>query len=180
MQPERLPGQPGAGDMAMTQRVIRVPTNKIAMGDARYNIIVRPGDVIRVPPPPSGTIYINGQVARVGAYQMAEGLTLTRAITSAGGLSSIAVPERVDIVRMVGPERQGFVRVNLRAIEEGTHPDVFLRGNDRVNVGTNFWATPLAVIRNGFRASYGFGFIADRNFGSDIFGVPPESRARGF
>ena len=37
--------------------------------------------------------------------------------------------------------------------------------------GTNFWATPLAVIRNGFRASYGFGFILDRNFQGDVFGA---------
>ncbi len=42
-----------------------------------------------------------------------------------------------------------------------------------MNVGTNFWAYPLAVIRNGFRASYGFGFLIDRNFGNDIFGAPP-------
>jgi hypothetical protein len=110
---------------------------------------------------------------------MSERLTLTRAVTAAGGLTGVAVPERVDIVRMIGPEQQGFVRVNLRAIEEGTHPDIFLRANDRVNVGSNFWATPLAVIRNGFRASYGFGFIIDRNFGTDIFGVPPGGTTTG-
>ncbi|MEX2219207.1 MAG: polysaccharide biosynthesis/export family protein [Phycisphaerales bacterium] len=164
--------------MAMTQRIIRVPTARVAMGDARYNVVIRPGDVIRVPPSPSGMIYLSGQVARPGAYGNTEGLTLTRVIASAGGLNGIAVPERVDIVRMTGPEQQGFVRVNLRAIEEGTHPDIFLKGNDRVNVGTNFWATPLAVIRNGFRASYGFGFVADRNFGNDIFGAPPDSLSR--
>jgi hypothetical protein len=45
-----------------------------------------------------------------------------------------------------------------------------------VNVGTSFWATPLAVIRGGFRASYGFGFLLDRNFGNDVFGAPPSDR----
>jgi polysaccharide biosynthesis/export protein len=174
--PEHLPGMPARGELAVTQRVIRIPTSRVALGDARYNIIIRPGDVVRVPPQPSGTIFISGQVARVGAYSLTEGLTLTRAITSAGGLSAIAIPERMDLVRMVGPNQQGFVRLNLRAMEEGTHPDVFLKPNDRINIGTNFWATPLAVIRNGFRASYGFGLIADRNFGDDIFGAPPTNQ----
>ena len=62
---------------------------------------------------------------------------------------------------------------NMRAIAEFTQPDVYLKPDDRINVGTNFWAAPLAVLRNGFRASYGFGFILDRNFGNDIFGAPP-------
>lgn len=173
---EHLPGLPAAGEVPMTQRVIRIPTARLTVGDARYNIVIRPGDIIRVPPAPPGTIYVGGQVVRVGAYGLAERMTLTRAITSAGGLSSIAVPERVDLIRMVGPERQGIVRLNLRAIAEGTHPDVFLKANDHINVGTSFWATPLAVIRAGFRASYGFGFVADRNFGNDIFGPPPVNR----
>jgi hypothetical protein len=29
------------------------------------------------------------------------------------------------------------------------------------------------VIRNGFRMTYGFGFLIDRNWGNDIFGAPP-------
>ncbi len=37
-------------------------------------------------------------------------------------------------------------------------------------------ADPAAVVRNGFRASYGFGFLLDRNFGNDVFGAPPTNR----
>jgi hypothetical protein len=51
-------------------------------------------------------------------------------------------------------------------------PDVYLKPDDRINVGTNFWAYPLAVVRNGFRVSYGFGFVLDRNFGDEVFGPP--------
>jgi polysaccharide export outer membrane protein len=29
------------------------------------------------------------------------------------------------------------------------------------------------VFRNGFRVTYGFGFLLDRNFGNDVFGAPP-------
>jgi hypothetical protein len=49
-----------------------------------------------------------------------------------------------------------------------------MKPDDHIIVGTNFWATPLAIIRSGFRATYGFGFLLDRNFGNDVFGAPPE------
>jgi len=78
---------------------------------------------------------------------------------------------------MVGPDRQATIQLNYRAINEGTQPDIFLKPDDRINVGTNFWALPLAVVRNGFRASYGFGFFLDRNFGNDVFGAPPLRRS---
>ena len=159
----------------VTQRVIRVPVDPLVAGDARFNIVVKPGDIIRVPAAEGGNIYIAGQVARPGVYQLpAQGrLTLVRAIDAAGGLGNIAIPERVDLTRMVGPDRQATIQLNLKAIAEGTQPDVFLKPDDRINIGTNFWALPLAVVRNGFRFTYGFGFLLDRNFGNDVFGPPP-------
>ena len=37
------------------------------------------------------------------------------------------------------------------------------------------WAFPLAVVRSGFRVTYGWGFLLDRNFGNDVFGAPPSN-----
>ncbi|GIK19101.1 MAG: hypothetical protein AMXMBFR77_15560 [Phycisphaerales bacterium] len=169
----------GSGPEPMvTQRTIRIPVKPLLNGDARYNIIIKPGDVIRVPFPDRGEIYIAGQVQRPGVYTLplSGRITLIRAIDAAGGLAPIAIPERVEVTRMVGPDRQATIQLNYRAINEGTQPDIFLKPDDRINVGTNFWALPLAVIRNGFRASYGFGFFLDRNFGNDVFGAPPVRR----
>ncbi|MCU0688478.1 MAG: polysaccharide biosynthesis/export family protein, partial [Phycisphaerales bacterium] len=148
----------------ISQRVIRVPMDALLSGSAMHNIVVRPGDVIRIPSPTEGLVYVEGQVARPGPYALPSvgRLTLVRAIVAAGGLGEQAIPERMEITRFVGPDRQAIVRLNYRAIKEGTQPDLFLREGDVINVGTNFWALPLAVIRNGFRASYGFGFILDR------------------
>lgn len=162
----------------VAQRIIRVPFQQLMEGDTSLNIVVRPGDIIRVPALPRGEVYIAGQVNRPGVYNLSDTgrLTLLRAVTSAsGGLSNLAIPERVDLIRVVGDGQQAMVRLDMRAIAEGTQPDVYLKADDMVNVGTNFWAFPLAVIRNGFRANYGFGLVIDRNFGSDIFGVPPEN-----
>ncbi|MFK7759124.1 MAG: polysaccharide biosynthesis/export family protein [Phycisphaerales bacterium] len=160
-----------------TQRVIRVPVEPLLAGDARYNVVLRAGDIISVPPSPIGNVYIDGQVNGPGVYNLpvTGRLTLTRAITSAGGLGGLAVPERVDLTRIVGQNEQATIMLNYRAIQEGTQPDVYIKPDDRINVGTNFWATPLAVVRSGFRTSYGFGFLLDRNFGNDVFGPPPNN-----
>ncbi len=160
----------------VTQRVIEVPTGPLFKGMAQYNVVVRPGDVIHVPGPEVGIVYIGGPgINRPGSYDMpsAGRLTLKQAVTAAGGLSVVAVPERVDLIRRIGENREATIRLNLRAIAEGTQPDVFIKPDDQINVGTNFWATPLTVLRQGFRMTYGFGFLADRNFGNDIFGAPP-------
>ncbi len=159
-------------DQLMTQRVIRIPLKALLDGSAQYNVVIRPGDIIRIPTAPVGVFYMEGQVQRPGPYSIPDvgRMTLTRAVVSAGGLSSLAVPERVDLTRMVGKDRQATIRLDLRAVKEGTMPDIYLKRDDVVNVGTNFWAYPLAVVRNGFRATYGFGFVLDRNFADDVFG----------
>lgn len=170
-----LAGEVTAEDL-VTQRVIEVPTGPLLQGVARLNIVIRPGDIIHVPTPETGLVYAAGPgIARPGSYNIpANGrLTLQRLIATAGGFNAIGVPERVDLTRMVGDDRQATIRLNARAIAEGTHPDVFLKPDDLLNFGTDFWATPFAVIRNGFRMSYGFGFLLDRNFGNDVFGPPP-------
>jgi polysaccharide export outer membrane protein len=182
-------GTPGAGggmpsatgenraDDLVTQRVIRIPMEPLISGNAKYNIVVRPGDVLRIPGSGQGFIYMGGQIARPGSYGLPSSgrLTLQRAVDAAGGLGGIAIPERVDLTRMLPGDRQATIRLNLRAIAEQTQPDIYLKPDDRVNIGTNFWAFPLAVLRGGFRVSYGFGFLLDRNFGSDVFGAPPDS-----
>lgn len=174
-------GQPGVGmtdedtdqlGQLITQRIIEVPYERLLEGDMKYNIVIRPGDIIRVPDPTAGFVYAMGQIARPGAYTVPgeRDLTLMQLIASAGGLGQLAIPERVDLVRRIDDNRQAMVRLDVGAIFDGTEPDIFLKPNDLINVGTNFLATPLAITRNGFRMTYGFGFILDRNFSEDVFG----------
>ena len=156
----------------VTQRIIEVPYDRLNEGDMRYNIVIRPGDVIRVPGQQGGFVYLGGAVNRPGAYNIPgeKDLTLKQLVVSGGGLSAIAIPERVDLIRRIGNDQEATVRINLRAIFDGTEPDLFLKANDVINVGTNMAATPLAIFRNGLRATYGFGFVLDRNFNADVFG----------
>jgi len=175
-------GSPAAGDGGdatdalselVTQRIIEVPYDRLINGDMRFNIIVRPGDTIRIPDTRGGFVYLMGAVGRPGAFTVPgeNDLTLMQLIASGGNLSGLAIPSRVDLVRRIGDDRQAMVRLNLRDIFDGNEPDLFLKPNDLINVGTNFPATPLAVFRNGLRMTYGFGFVVDRNFDIDVFGI---------
>lgn len=156
----------------VTQRVIEVPYDRLNNGDMRYNVVIRPGDIIKVPGQQGGFVYLGGAINRPGAYNIPgeKDLTLKQLIVSGGGISAIGIPERVDLVRRIGNAQEATIRINLRAIFDGTEPDLFLKANDVINIGTNAVATPLAIFRNGLRATYGFGFVLDRNFNTDVFG----------
>jgi len=160
------------------ERIIEIPARRLFKGDSRYNIVIRPGDQIYIEPPMQGLVYIDGQINRPGVFEIPirSDLTLSRLVATAGGLGQIAIPDRIDLVRRVGPNREAVIRVNLAAIRHRTEPDILIKPDDHIIVGTSFAATPLAVIRNGFRATYGFGFLLDRNFGNDVFGAPPLNR----
>ena len=159
-------------DQLVTQRVIEVDAKELMKGLARYNIVVRPDDIVRVPEPVVGNVYVGGQIARPGTYALPgdQELTLKQLVMAAGGLGPLAIPERVDLIRRVGPDSEATVRLNLRAIFDGVQPDIYLKPNDTINIGTNIGASFMAVLRNSFRVSYGFGFLLDRNFAEQVFG----------
>jgi protein involved in polysaccharide export with SLBB domain len=159
----------------VVERVIEIDYKRLAHGDSTQNVIVRPGDRIYIDGPPTGFIYVDGEIFRPGVYSMPqEGiLTLSRLVAAAGGMTGLAIPTRVDLTRKVSRYREATIRLDLAAIRQRTEPDVVLKPDDTIIIGTSWIATPLAVLRNGFRATYGFGIVLDRNFGPDVFGPEP-------
>ncbi len=151
---------PKPGDL-----VIRIPLQKLRQGDPRYNIVIRSGDIINVPPVQPAYYYVMGNVNRPGVYSMTgQRITLKMAVAAAGNLGPLAIPRRCELIRRIGRNQESIIQVNLQAIFDGREPDIFLKPNDVLNVGTDLFAYPLAVIRNGFQAAYGFGFTYDRNY----------------
>lgn len=148
--------------------IIRVPVQELLRGNLRYNIVVRPEDTIIIPPPPTGEYYVYGHVIAPGAFAMLPGrrLTVKQAITTARGLDEVAIPSRTQFIRRID-DQDVFVRIDLAKIFVGQEPDIYLQPNDMIMVGTNAFAGFLAALRNGFRVTYGFGFIYDRNFAYD-------------
>ena len=160
-------------DLGMfAERVLAIPYQELARGESSYNIVIRPNDQIYVDGPEQGVVYIDGQISRPGVYTLPQvgRLTLSRLVAAAGGPGPLAIPRRVDLTRVIGDNWEATVRLNLAAIRQRTEPDIYLRPDDHIIIGTSFWATPLAVIRNGFRFDYGFGFFLERNFGYDVWG----------
>jgi len=145
-------------------RIIRIPINKLREGDPRYNIVILPGDIINVPNIEPGEFYLMGHVGRPGVYSLTgRKVTLKQAVAAAGGLDSVAIPRRCDLIRRIGDHTEVTIQVDLQRVFDGEQPDFFLKANDMINVGTDAFATFLAVTRNAYRASYGWGFTYDRN-----------------
>lgn len=165
--PESFQFRPSA---AGRQRVIRVPVDQLKNGNLAFNVVIEPRDMILVPEGNGqGVYYMGGHVARPGVFSFLPGerVTLAQAIVAAGMLDPVAIPERTEIIRRIGADKQVFVRVNVAKIFEGTAPDLYLKPNDRIQVGTNALAPFVATLRNAFRFTYGFGFLYDRNFAAE-------------
>lgn len=164
--------QIGAG--GQQKRVIKIPVKEFLGGDPRYNIIIKPGDVISVPVDVVGEFYVLGNANNQGVINLTgRPMTLMQSMAAAGGLGPLAWPERIEVRRRIGEKKEEIVLVNLKKIAGGEQPDFFIKPNDLINVGTHPGARWLAVLRNAFRATYGFGFIYDRNFADRDFGGNP-------
>lgn len=162
--------QMGVG--AAQTRVIRIPSDKLAGGDPRYNIVIRPGDTIHVPLDIIGEFAIMGNVNNTGYINLTgRPMTLKMAVAAAGGLGPLAWPKRCEVTRRIGKNKEETVMVDLNKIAKGVEPDFFIKPNDLVNVGTHPTSRWRAVLSNSFRASYGFAFIYDRNFADRDFGT---------
>lgn len=147
--------------------IVKVPLPALRRGELKYNVVIRPGDYIWVPQPPIGEYYMGGHCARPGVYSLtARKITLKEAFISAGMMDQVAIPSHTQIIRRIPGETNDheiFAQVDISKVFEGTEPDIYLRPDDQILVGTNIVAPFLAAVRNGFRITYGFGFLYDRN-----------------
>lgn len=165
-----------------SQRIIRISAEALRNGDPAANIVIRHQDWIKVDPGPVGVVVLGGHVLRPGSYALnGQEWTLTQMIYAAGGFDQLAWPTRCEIRRRIDSGREEITQWDLARIMDGKDPDLFLKPQDTVVVGTHAIAPLLATIRNSFRFTYGFGFVYDRNF-ADIdsyFGdVNPAARRR--
>ena len=155
--------------------VIDIDYNQLVRGDSSLNIVIKPGDAIYCDSGDVGVVYIDGEISRPGVYNLptAGRLTLSRLVAAAGGVSELAIPERCDLIRRLDSDKEACVRISLLAIRNRGEPDLFLKRDDHIIVGTNFWALPLSRLRRDLSFPNSIGFQLDRNFGNDVFGAPP-------
>ena len=146
--------------------MIRVPFEKLKRGELKYNIVIRPLDYIEVPQPAVGEYYMGGHVhahRRIQSDRSRDHADWSgdfgRNARSVGGPGTYR-----DYLRRVSPTREEKARVNLAKIFGGEEPDIVLKPDDQIMVGTNAIAPFLAAFRSAFRITYGFGFLYDRNY----------------
>jgi polysaccharide export outer membrane protein len=100
--------------------------------ERRLQLPLRAGDVISASP--KYYVTVEGEVVRPGRYVLDTALTVSGAISSAGGLTRFG-SQRVK-VRRIDPTtgRVEIVEVDLKAVRKGDKPDPPLQANDTVSV----------------------------------------------
>jgi len=152
-----------------SSRIIAIDLERLRQGDRRMNIVIRDNDVIQVPTLRVGEFYVMGEVQRPGVYTLTgRRVTLKMALAAAGNLGPLAWPENSVLVRRIGNDKEQTIPLNLESIFTGQDPDFFLKPNDVLAVGTHWKTSFMAVVRNAFRMTYGFGLIYDRNFADPL------------
>jgi polysaccharide export outer membrane protein len=109
------------GDEQLTVNLERL----LEMGEG--NVELRAGDVINLRQ--GAVVYVNGEVARPSAVPFRDGLTVSQALTSAGGLTDLARQRGAYVLR-----DEQKIPLNLRRILDGRDEDVALITGDQVIV----------------------------------------------
>lgn len=166
-----------ATDGSKPARLIAIDIQKLKAGDPRMNIVLRENDILQVPMLQVGEFYVMGEVSRPGVYSLTgRQVTVKQALAAAGNLGPLAWPKNSLLIRRIGHNQEQTIPLDLEGIVRGEQPDIFLKPDDVLAVGTDVRAPFLAVLRNAFRMTYGFGFIYDRNFADPLIGNVTSNR----
>ena len=97
-------------------------------------VLSDPSVIVQVKEFHSRKVTVLGQVARSGSYPFTPGMTLIQAISMAGGLTSIANSNRVNITRKSDSGKVYTAVLSVGVIMEGKSPDVQLQAGDQIYV----------------------------------------------
>lgn len=107
-------------------------TGPTAEDRANLSLVLRPGDLVTARP--RQYVLVSGEVARPGRYELDDGMTVSRAIQAAGGLTRYGSP-KVSLERARpedGEPRQ--IDVDTRAVRSGEAADPALRPDDTLAI----------------------------------------------
>jgi polysaccharide export outer membrane protein len=121
---------------------LTVPLNELLLqGDPRWNVLLRPGDVVSVPPEQAIAVSVLGAVGSPGVHKLPVGdeATLLKAIALAGGLNERASKKGIQIKRRAVNGEETVIKADLGDILSGKKPDVVLQEGDVVVVKESFF-----------------------------------------
>jgi protein involved in polysaccharide export with SLBB domain len=135
----------GFTDEAFKERVAisRITGNQRSISDVYQNqfnlFILKGGDEItvgRILNRYSNRVQIKGAVYREGTFALTEGLTLSQLIKNAEGLRGDAYTAQASIVRNKEDLSTEMIQVNLKAVLDGSAPDVLLKREDVIRIAS--------------------------------------------
>ncbi len=134
-EPARLPAE-----------TIVIDLRRLLRGEApELNLPLRNGDVVYVPF--AGQAYVFGGVRRPGAVAVKDRLTLTQALTQAGGVDPVLATSQVELLRFGEQGNAGKITVDLNRILAQEQPDIPLKDGDVVVVGQSRWRMALFTVK---------------------------------
>ncbi len=120
--------------LARGENILPVNFEKLLLhGNMKFNIRLRPKDVIFVPLMTSREVFVMGAVKSPSAVPVAGVMTLVKAVALSGGFASTAKITKVKVVRNSMGEREVF-KVDMKRILNGRAPDFILEPGDIVYV----------------------------------------------
>ena len=111
------------------QEVARVVREKLI----EKKILTDPSVVISVKEYSSKRVTVLGQVQKPGSFPLTPGLSLVQAVSLAGGFTSIANKDRVNLTRRTKTGTRTVV-LSIDAIMEGRSADIPLQAGDSIYV----------------------------------------------
>jgi polysaccharide export outer membrane protein len=116
---------------------LRVDLSTMHQSGDTGRVMVEPGDVVYVPE--DNTFYVAGEVEKRGAYTLRRDMTLSKAITEAGGVSKTAATDRITLIRTLpNGEKKEITGIDLETIVKGDRTaDLKLQSQDVVVVPTS-------------------------------------------
>lgn len=113
---------------------IEVPLNRIlgTSGGIPLEIPIHGGDMLIVAE--AGKVHVDGEVAKVGSYELGKRMTLLGALAASGGITYGAKVDEIEVVRDVGAGQKAHLIVDLQKIARGDQDDVLLRDGDVIVV----------------------------------------------
>jgi hypothetical protein len=131
---------PPGGAIAPGEAAIRIDLEVLLSRmerDRAFNVPVRPGDMISIPP--AGSVLVDGWVYKPGAYPITRNLTLSGAIAAAGGKMYPADASQATMRRVLRPGEERQYQLDLDAVAEGGETDVAILDGDVVYLPASGW-----------------------------------------
>ena len=123
--------------------------------NAEASLLLSGGDSIMIPD--AGTVFLEGQVNKPGAYPLSGNTTVLKALSMAGGITFAARKGSIQVYRKRTDGEMDSFMVNLDEIRTNPQLDITLKDDDIIVISTNKAKQGLAYFWDGLTSIFRVG-----------------------